>query len=124
MFCLDMGNATSLKTVASPDHGSSECLEIELNGILWNCQVRAILLLAGQGKFMHPSFVTTPQAGPGYADGQGGEPSRDLTFAQLQRGGNEPPRGKTNNVQWFPNRSETNRSVQSQNRAKSLKFWS
>ena len=32
----------------------------------------------------------------------------------------EPPRGKTNN--WFPNRSDTNRPVQSQKQARSLKF--
>ena len=34
---------------------------------------------------------------------------------------NEPPRGKTN--MWFPNRSDTNRPVQAQKRARSLKFW-
>ena len=36
---LDMGNATSLKAVASSDHGSQESFDIELNGILWQCQV-------------------------------------------------------------------------------------
>ena len=33
----------------------------------------------------------------------------------------EPPRGKP--TMWFPNRSDTNRPVQSQKQARSLKFW-
>ena len=33
----------------------------------------------------------------------------------------ESPRGKTNKL-WFPNRSDTNRLVQAQKRARSLKF--
>ena len=33
----------------------------------------------------------------------------------------EPPRGKQ--TMWFPNRSDTNRPVQAQKQARSLKFW-
>ena len=33
----------------------------------------------------------------------------------------EQPRGKP--TMWFPNRSDTNRPVQQQNQARSLKFW-
>ena len=36
----------------------------------------------------------------------------------------EPARGKTNITMCFPNRSDTNRPVQLQKQARSLKFWS